>query len=90
MAYVSSALNLTSMSPLESNFKEWNYVTTDNEATVKGAGYISDAGKKGMSKGDIVFVVNQATPACYLLQVASLTGTGYAATATLGATVVVT
>jgi hypothetical protein len=90
MAYVSSAFNLTSTSPLESNFKQWNYVTTDSEATVKGAGYISDAGKKGVSKGDIVFVVNQSTPAAYILQVASLTGAGYAATATLGASVLVT
>jgi hypothetical protein len=90
MAYTTGTFNLTSVSPLESNFKEWNYVTADSEATVKGAGYISDAGKKGVSKGDIVMVVNQSTPAAYLLQVASLTGTGYAATATLGATVVVT
>ena len=85
MAYVSGSLNMAT-SNLEGTFKEWTYLTTDSEATVKGSGYISDATKKGMLKGDIVMVVNQTTPAAYILQVASVT----AGAATLAASVVVT
>lgn len=86
MAYTTGNMNLTSMAPLSSSVKIWLYTTADSEATVKGAGYVSDATNKGMKKGDIVWVVNQSTPAVYLLQVASIT----AGAGALGATVVVT
>lgn len=86
MAYTTGTLNLMNTSPLETTVGFWSYTTTDSEATVKGAGYVSDATKKGMKKGDIVYVINAATPACYLLQVASIT----AGAGALGATVVVT
>lgn len=65
MAYTSSYLNLVSTSPLGGGFKKWVYTSTDAVATFTGAGYITDATKKGMLKGDEVLVVDQTTPALY-------------------------
>ncbi len=34
----------------------WAYTTTDNLATVEGAGYIADATDRGMEVGDVIMV----------------------------------
>jgi hypothetical protein len=73
MAYVSANLNLTSESLITGAPKMWIYVTTDVLATVVGAGYVTDAGKKGMVKGDIVWGVNVATAKVSILQVSAVT-----------------
>lgn len=39
----------------------WGYHTTDNLATIKGAGYIADASDRGMQVGDIVIAVTVTT-----------------------------
>src|SRR5262249_36761577 len=59
--------------PVEGAWKLWEYTTTDTLAQVTAQGYIADATFKGMGLGDFVFVVNQAIPQGYILQVQSLT-----------------
>lgn len=86
MAYTTGTMNLLLGSPLESNWGMWSYITTDSEATVKGAGYVSDAANKGMKVGDWVMVTNQATPAGYLLMCSAIS----AGAGTLAADIVVT
>jgi hypothetical protein len=88
MAYTPATFGLKD-DMFEGTFKEWVYVTTDSEATVKGAGYFSDAGKKGVFVGDLVMVVNQTAPAVYLLQFSTVATTGNQA-GTVAATVVTT
>ena len=85
MAYVTGNLNLVTVGSIGSSAgtKEYTYTTTDSVATFTAPGYISDAGKKGIAKGDVVNVVNLSTPSLFICQVESLTGTNYAATATL-------
>lgn len=96
MAYITANLNLASQS-LEgtAGTKRWTYTTTDTLATVVGAGYVTDATKKGMVKGDYVDVVNAATPSHWILEVSSISSgaatladsavqVGSAATSTIG------
>lgn len=71
MAYVSGNLNMV-VDTLESTITSWWYSTTDSLATVLAAGYISDASRKGLVKGDLVSVFNMATPSAVFLQVASI------------------
>ena len=40
----------------------WTYESADDDATVNGAGYISNAGDLGMAVGDLVYVYDTATP----------------------------
>jgi hypothetical protein len=62
MAY--NGANLSQIAgTLEGGFKLWVYTTSDSLSTVKGAGYISDGGNRGMEQGDLVLVINTATPA---------------------------
>lgn len=71
--YTPNTLSLKSVSPLAIGPQEWMYTTTtDSEATIKGAGYFSDGGKKGMKVGDIVWCINTGTPAGYLLMVSAI------------------
>lgn len=83
MAYVTNNLNLVLTGPLESDTKEWFYVSTDSLATITAAAYISDAAKKGMLKGDLVWVFNKTPPSITACIVLSLTA-GVGGTATLG------
>lgn len=68
---------------IEGGQGEFFYQTTDSATTFLGAGYISDAGQRGIKLGDTVWVVNtttgQSTP-CY---VSALSGSGATQTATL-------
>lgn len=72
MAYVSTDLNLRD-DAIGGSLSRWVYRTTDPIATFTAAGYISDAVKKGVVKGDIVDVVNVVTPVLYVCQVSSVT-----------------
>lgn len=56
MAYNTNHLRVTSSTPGPVPFKEWIYDTVDSLADIYAAGYISDAKKKGMLKGDLVKV----------------------------------
>ena len=49
-------------------------VTPDADATIVGAGYFSDGVTKGMRKGDLVDVVDFATPKYKRYQVLSVSG----------------
>ena len=40
----------------------WTYESADDDATVNGAGYITNADDLGMQVGDIVLVYDTATP----------------------------
>lgn len=40
----------------------WIYSSADDDATVNGAGYISNAGDLGMRVGDFVYVWDATTP----------------------------
>lgn len=50
----------------------WAYKSTDDDATVNGAGYITNAGDLGMEVGDLVFVVDTTTPKGSFHYVASI------------------
>jgi len=56
MAYNSDYLVLERQVGGKVGMKYWLYDTVDTAATVDTAGYISDAGTRGMEKGDIVTV----------------------------------
>ena len=62
MAYTGATLSLLG-GTIEGGWKFWVYTTSDSLATVKGAGYFSDGGNRGMELGDFVLVINTATPA---------------------------
>lgn len=85
MAYTGNTLSLITTAPIEGGWKEWTYVTSDSLATVKGAGYISDASNRGMEVGDFVNVINTSTPAYAIYAVTSIS----AGAATLAGTAVV-
>lgn len=50
----------------------WLYSSADDDATVNGAGYVSNAGALGMAVGDIVLVIDTGTPKGSLHFVASI------------------
>jgi hypothetical protein len=78
MAYTTNTLSYLGGGPVEGAWKEWVYITSDSIQAVLGAGYIADAalatGGKGMSVGDLVYVINQSLPGAFTLQVAAISG----------------
>lgn len=73
MAYVSTSLNYDGSVPFSGLFKAWTYTSTDSIATIVAAGYISDATKKGMLRGDYIKVINQsAIPSMFFCQCLSI------------------
>ncbi len=56
----------------------WVYSNTDTNATVYGAGYITNGSALGMKKGDIVFYSKTDTPTLAILIVTSVTAGGAA------------
>jgi len=50
----------------------WLYKSADDDATVNGAGYVSNAGDLGMEVGDLVLVIDTDTPKGSFHFVASL------------------
>lgn len=71
MAYTGSSLSQIG-GTLEGGFKLWTYATSDSLATVKGAGYFSDGGSRGMEVGDFVLVINTVTPAFAIYAVSAV------------------
>ena len=57
---------------IEGGFKLWLYSSSDSLATIKGAGYFSDAANRGVEVGDFVMVVNTATPAFAIYAVSAV------------------
>lgn len=71
MAYVSTNFNMLE-DTIGGSAKRWSYQTTDSLSTFTAVGYIADAAKKGISKGDVVEVVNRSVPSLFYCQVASV------------------
>lgn len=106
MAYVTNALSQVVSTIEGSGPSIWTYFSSDSLATIQGAAYVSDAGKKNIRLGDLVFVSTgtlntalstsptttaegeapslSAVSNTVILQVASVSGSGDARTATLG------
>jgi len=59
----------------ETNGRVWAYSSADATATVDGSGYITNGGNLGMKVGDLVMVVDTATPAVTMHQVISVSAT---------------
>jgi hypothetical protein len=86
MAYTSATLRVISQD-LEGNAaKLWFYTSTDGDATIVGASYVSDGVTRGMKVGDLVDAVNLTGPKYKRYQVASVSG----AAATLAAPTAIT
>ena len=90
MAYVTKDLNPIHLGFLENTQSIWLYANTagDTEATIKGAGFVSDASNKGVKVGDLVIVFNVAGVAANaaILAIASIS----AGAASIGASVIIT
>lgn len=84
MSYSKDNLILLSQG-LKGDFKQWAYRSADSFATVKAAGYISDAQSQGMNVRDTVMVVDTNTPATTIANVLAVSSSG----ATLSTTGVV-
>jgi hypothetical protein len=73
MAYTPATLNCIVDGGINSrNGGLWTYFTTDAPATVDTANYLADAAARGMTVGDIVFVVNSSTFATQIMICASV------------------
>jgi len=76
MAYSKNNLSLV-FSFIGAGPKVWMYTEASvSDATMTGAGYISDGVTMGMSKGDLVDVLDVSSPKYKRYQVASTSGTG--------------
>lgn len=71
MAYTSATLSLMWQNQSGTR-KRWAYETADPIATVRAAGYISDATLKGMNVRDLVEVYS-TTPTIFFCPVLSIT-----------------
>lgn len=87
MAYDTDRLNLV-VPRAPSGQQLWMYgpksttdTQTDAVATVRAAGYISDAKAKGMRVGDVVMVTDTTTPLVSLSRVSVVATTGATLTA---------
>lgn len=76
MAYTTATLNLIGTGTIDNSVggsKRWTYShATETLATVIGAGYISDATKKGILVGDVVDYFKTGTVSVFKLKVASI------------------
>lgn len=61
MAYNSNYLTCIDSLGGYSGHNLWFYTTTDNNATITGAGYFSDGIAKGMNTNDVVIVTQVTT-----------------------------
>ena len=73
MAYDGSKLSCISVPLFDGTWNMWVYRSADAIATVRAAGYISDATKRGMSVRDIVWVLDTNTPTTNICQVLAIT-----------------
>jgi hypothetical protein len=83
MAYNPNTLSYVFGGPIQGSFKLWAYTTSDTHTVYQAAGYIADAGLKGMSVADFVMVSNSSTPAESGLQVVTAISNGAATLANL-------
>lgn len=86
MAYVSNALSLLGAS-IGGRGRVWLYETADNLSAVFASGYISDAGKKRIQAGDLVFIF-QGTLSTLISASPSLVAAGVTSEFASGAAVV--
>jgi len=73
MAYTGS--NLSIKAQTIAGYKEFVYATTDAIATVNTTGYFSDGYARGMRVGDVVTVIDTATPTTTLCVVSDVNAT---------------
>lgn len=71
MAYDGSGLSLLKDTVGGGN-AVWLYSSTDDAATVQGAGYITDATSRGLAAGDLVIHFRTGTVRAYIHKVASI------------------
>lgn len=76
MAYVPDNLVLCCNETMGGFWKIWHYQSTDAKATVAAASYISDAAKKGVKVGEVVFVLETDTNAISIHRVTAVASTG--------------
>jgi hypothetical protein len=65
MAYTPNTLAMRASGFIEGTFDVWEYTSTDSIASITAAGYFTDGSSKGMLVGDLVWVINQSTPAIF-------------------------
>ena len=82
MAYVTSNPPYVMVPRMGTAAAVWIYKSADAHATVDGAGYFTNGSDLGMVVGDVVIVVDTATPACTVHPVSAVTAGG---AATIGA-----
>ena len=76
MAYNGDKLSLK-FSTRDGSYNEWVYKSTDNFTTVKAANFISDAYARGVRKGDMITVVEDAsTPVMTIALILTSTAAG--------------
>ncbi len=65
MAYTPNTLVMRAGGFIEGTFDVWEYTSTDSLASILSTGYFTDGSSKGMLVGDLVWVINQSTPAIF-------------------------
>lgn len=73
MAYTTKTLVPCPSAYLECTQQIWMYSSADADGTIVGAGYVTDAGVRGMKVGDLVDAINPTGPKYKRYQVASIT-----------------
>lgn len=61
MSYDGNKLTKLNVVPMDGSFGMWAYKTADNFTTVKAANFLSDAYARGVRKGDLIIVIEDAT-----------------------------
>lgn len=74
MSYANGNLALVAETIGGKKRRVWLYTSADAKATVIAGGYISDGVKFGMAVGDIVFIIDTATPTGSFAFVTSVSG----------------
>lgn len=72
MAYATTNPPARLVGNISGSAEVWIYKSADDDATVNGAGYITNAGELGMQVGDLVLVIDTTTPKGSLHYVASI------------------
>lgn len=72
MAYATTNPPAKLVEDISGSAAVWIYKSTDDDATVNGAGYITNAGELGMQVGDLVLVIDTTTPKGSFHYVASI------------------
>lgn len=81
MSYAPTGLSLIHGTVGGAGVRIWSYESADDDATVNGTDYFSDAEDKGMQVGDLVVVYDTATPKTSLCYVNAIDADGNGTTA---------